>query len=105
MALKVVTDASKVTSDATATVTIESDLKDFAKAQDELEVHAWEVAREWAHENGISGPGLGNTKLAPFAVNLEGEVIGSEHYQLPPAAPKRQPYAYRVAIEVRGKTS
>lgn len=105
MALKVVKNESQVTSDATATVTIESDLRDFSKAQDELEVNAWDVAREWAHDNGISGPGLGNTKLAPFAVNLKGEVIGDEHYQLPPAAPRRQPYAYRVAIEVRGKTT
>lgn len=105
MSLKVVKDESSVTSDATATCVIESDLRDFSKAQDELERSGWDVAREWAHENGISGPGLGNTKLAPFAVNHKGEVIGDEHYKLPPASPKRQPFAYRVAIEVRGKTT
>ena len=103
MALRVVDDKSAVTSDATATVVIESDLKDFMKAQSELSLSGWEVAREWAHENGISGPGLGNTKLAPFAVNHLGEEIGTEHYKLPPHAPARQPALYRIALEVRGR--
>jgi hypothetical protein len=103
MALQVVDDQSKVTSDATATVVIESDLKDFMRAQSELSLSSWEVAREWAHENGISGPGLGNTKLAPFAVNHLGEEIGTEHYNMPPQAPARQPAAYRVEIQVRGR--
>ena len=79
MALKVIDDVSKVTSDATAVVTIESDLTDHGQAQDELTVNGWNVARDWAHSNGISGPGLGNTKLAPFAVNHKGEEIGDEH--------------------------
>ena len=105
MALKVIDDVSKVTSDATAVVTIESDLSDFGQAQDELTVNGWDVARDWAHSNGISGPGLGNTKLAPFAVNHKGEEIGDEHYKLPAQNPDRQPSAYRVAIEVRGKTT
>jgi len=103
MSLEVVESESKVTSDATATVTVQSDLRDFAKAQDELTIKGWEIAREWAHENGISGPGLGNTKLSPFAVNQQGEVIGTEHYNMPPQAPARQPAAYRVEIEVRGR--
>lgn len=103
MSLEVVESASKVTSDATATVVIESDLRDFGKAQSELEIKGWEVAREWAHDNGISGPGLGNTKLAPYAVNHKGEVIGTDHYNMPPQAPARQPAAYRVEIEVRGR--
>ena len=105
MALKVIDDVSEVTSDATAVVTIESDLSDFGQAQDELTVNGWDVARDWAHSNGINGPGLGNTKLAPFAVNHKGEEIGDEHYKLPAQSPDRQPSAYRVAIEVRGKTT
>ena len=103
MSLEVIKSESKVTSDATATVVIESDLQDFSKAHSELELKGWEVARDWAHENGISGPGLGNTKLSPFAVNHKGEEIGTEHYNLPPEAPGRQPAAYRVQIEVRGR--
>jgi len=103
MSLEVVESESKVTSDATATVVIQSDLRDFGKAQDELTIKGWEIAREWAHDNGISGPGLGNTKLAPFAVNHKGESIGTEHYNMPPQAPARQPTAYRVEIQVRGR--
>ena len=103
MSLEVIESESKITSDATATVIVQSDLADFGKAHDELTSGSWEVARDLAHTNGISGPGLGNIKLAPFAINHKGEEIGTEHYNLPPQAPGRQPAAYRVEIQVRGR--
>lgn len=102
MALKVVESESKITSDTTATVVIESDLQD-GKAHYELERKGWETARDWAHKNGISSPGLGNTTQSPYAVNRKGEVIGTEQYNEPPDAPDRQAMAYRVDIAVHGR--
>jgi len=105
MALKVVEEKSNVLSDATARITVESDLSDFQMAQAELIKSSWDVAREWAHEHGISGPGRGGSGvLSPYAVNQEGEEITDEHYTLPANAPERQPAAYRVDVDVHGKT-
>ena len=105
MALRVVDDKSKVTSAATATVTVESDETNFSEAQSELSLDAVKVAMEWARKEGISSPGLGGTKEAPHAINHKGEEIGTEHYMMEPHAPARQVYRYRTTVPIHAKIS
>ena len=103
--LNVIEEKSNVLSDATARVIVESDLSDFQMAQAELIKNSWDVAREWAHSKGISGPGRGGSGvLAPYAVNQEGEEITDKHYSMPANSPERQPAAFRVDVDVHGKT-
>ena len=85
MSLKVVESASKITSDTTATVVVESDLRD-GKAHYELELKGWETARDWA------------TCALPIC-----EEIGTEQYNLPPESPERQATAYRIDVTVHGR--
>lgn len=88
-------------------VVIESDHTgtDFGKAWFELEsAECTQLAQKHAISRGCAPAHLNNTKTTPYPVNSEGTpldlVRGPNDEELPPTHAKRQPWRYRVDIQV-----
>jgi hypothetical protein len=106
--LRIVEDACRFTANSSqGTVVVESDITgpNFGSAWFELESpECVTLAQQHAVSRGCAPAFLNNTRTSPYPVNSEGTpldlVRDEKGEELPPTHAKRQPFRYRVEIQV-----